>query len=409
MTSVLAGKCVIELGTMIAAPFAGHLLSQLGADVIKVEPPIGDSTRQMMRGGPSGTFIAYSRGKRSVCIDLKTPEGQSVLQKLIAKADIVIHNLAPLAAQRLKLTFDDCDRLNPHIIHCHISGYGAGPRESELASNPVIEANTGVMYSNRVEGRPTRLGPSYHDQFSGCYAVIGILAALGAKNPDRLTRKVELGLYETGLHVAARDLVGAQLKTQLGVKSRPNSGGEFSMPGYGAYETADGRWIFILMLTDTHWQKFCVALAIHEGQDAELATMRQRKLQRPRVENIVKSAVKAVDYHALSECLYRAGVGCTEVTSTETTLNDPQAQVHGKLAQLPFGGLEFNLPNMPLPNQLAIDEDERSPPLLGEHTVEVLQKIGFTSLECTQLIEQQVVCIPQKPATRDALWAPVKK
>ena len=99
---VLAGRRVIELGTMLAAPFAGHMLAQLGAEVIRIEPPAGDPTRTMARGGAGGTFLAYNRGKRSVCIDLKNPAGQAVLRRLIAGADIVVHNLAPASARGLK-------------------------------------------------------------------------------------------------------------------------------------------------------------------------------------------------------------------------------------------------------------------------------------------------------------------
>ena len=178
MNQPLANRRVIELGTMLAAPFAAHILSQLGAEVIKVEPPVGDPTRALVRGGPSGTFIAYSHGKKSVGIDLSKPEGHTAFARLLATADVLVHNLAPKAARKLKLTREDCARLNPRLIYCHIRGYAAGPQQDDLASNPVAEASTGVMEANRIDGRPSRLGPSYHDQFAGAYAVIEILAAM---------------------------------------------------------------------------------------------------------------------------------------------------------------------------------------------------------------------------------------
>src|ERR1700751_754264 len=108
----LAGRRVIELGTMLAAPFAAHILSQLGAEVIKVEPPSGDPTRSLVRGGPSGTFIAYSHGKKSVCIDLSKPEGQAAFYKLLATADALVHNLSPKATRKLGLTRSDCAAMN---------------------------------------------------------------------------------------------------------------------------------------------------------------------------------------------------------------------------------------------------------------------------------------------------------
>jgi crotonobetainyl-CoA:carnitine CoA-transferase CaiB-like acyl-CoA transferase len=202
----LSGRRVIELGTMISAPFAAHILSQLGAEVIKVEPPSGDPTRSLVRGGPSGTLIAYSHGKKSACIDLSTPQGHAAFCKLLKTADVLVHNLSPKAARKLKLTRQDCEAVNPRLIYCHIRGYGAGPQAEDLASNPVAEASTGVMEANRVNGRPSRLGPSYHDQFAGAYAVIGILASMLQAREGNEAGHVEVGLYETGLHVASRDL-----------------------------------------------------------------------------------------------------------------------------------------------------------------------------------------------------------
>ncbi|MFA7586163.1 MAG: CoA transferase, partial [Novosphingobium sp.] len=124
----LHGKRVIELGTMIAAPFATHILSQLGAEVIKVEPPSGDTTRALVRGGPSGTIIAYSHSKKAICLDLTTEGGKDVFRRLVASADVVIHNLAPSAARKLGVTADDCMAVNPALIHVHVKGYTHGPQ-----------------------------------------------------------------------------------------------------------------------------------------------------------------------------------------------------------------------------------------------------------------------------------------
>jgi crotonobetainyl-CoA:carnitine CoA-transferase CaiB-like acyl-CoA transferase len=166
----LADRRVIELGTMVAAPFATHILANLGAEVIKIEPPSGDTTRALVRGGPSGTLIAYSHSKKGICLDLTTEDGKAIFRKLAATADVVIHNLAPAAARKLGVTAADCRAVNPALIHCHIKGYAHGPQADDLATNPVAEAATGVMDDHRIDGRPSRLGPSYHDQFAGTFA-----------------------------------------------------------------------------------------------------------------------------------------------------------------------------------------------------------------------------------------------
>ena len=401
----LAGRRVIELGTMVAAPFAAHILAQLGAEIIKVEPPTGDPTRSLVRGGPSGTFIAYSHGKKSACMDLSKPEGQAAFQKLLKTADALVHNLSPKAARKLKLTRADCAAINPRLIYCHIRGYGTGPLQEELASNPVAEASTGVMEANRVNGRPSRLGPSYHDQFAGAYAVIGMLASMLQLQEGKEPAPVEIGLYETGLHVASRDLVGVQLKTQLLGKPEREPHGEFSMPGYGAYQTADERWIYLLMLNDSHWLKFCEAMEV--PSDESLATLRQRKKAREQVEGLVKASIAARSFDQTAACLRAAGVGCTEVVPLERVLDAPQARQPGKLRPVGFRGFEFAVPEFP---RLQTDGNDgappRPPPDLGEHTAAVLKSAGIEQAEYAALLRAGAVA----DSTPNAFaWAALRK
>jgi crotonobetainyl-CoA:carnitine CoA-transferase CaiB-like acyl-CoA transferase len=401
----LAGRRVIELGTMLAAPFAAHILAQLGAEIVKVEPPLGDPTRSLVRGGPSGTFIAYSHGKKSVCMDLSKPEGQAAFQMLLKTADALVHNLSPKAARKLKLTRADCEAINPQLIYCHIRGYGTGPLQEELASNPVAEASTGVMEANRVNGRPSRLGPSYHDQFAGAYAVIGMLAAMLQLEEGKEAAPVEIGLYETGLHVASRDLVGVQLKTQLLGRPEREPHGEFSMPGYGAYQTADERWIYLLMLNDSHWLKFCEAM--ETPRDESLATLRQRKKARERVEELVKASVAARSFERAAACLRAAEVGFTEVVPLERVLDAPQARQPGKLRPVGFRGFEFAVPEFPRLHAGA-DAGAQAPPPpdLGEHTAAVLKSAGISQAEYEALLRAGAVAESTPGAFA---WAPVRR
>lgn len=404
-TPSLAGQRVIELGTMLAAPFATHILSQLGAEIIKVEPPTGDPTRSLVRGGPSGTFIAYSHGKKSVSLDLSKPDGHATFMKLLATADVLVHNLAPKAARKLRLTQQDCEAVNPKLIYCHIRGYAAGPQEDDLASNPVAEASTGVMESNRVNGRPSRLGPSYHDQFAGAYAVIGILASMLQRQQGKTANPVEIGLYETGLHVASRDLVGIQLKTQLLGKPEREPNGEFSMPGYGAYRTSDDRWIYLLMLSDTHWQKFGQALELADATDASLATLRQRKKAFEHAENIVKAGVALRTFEDISTRLKAAGVGFTEVLPLEEVLQAPQARHPGKLRPVSFRGYDFDIPEFPHLRTHDAPVPTSPPAHLGEHTRELLADIGLTAQECDALLASGAAKVA---GPQDFEWAAVR-
>jgi len=402
--SPLSGCRIIELGTMLAAPFAAHILSQLGAEIIKVEPPSGDPTRSLVRGGPSGTFIAYSHGKKSVCLDLSKPEGHAAFLRLLTTADALVHNLAPKAARKLNLTQEECEATNPRLIYCHIRGYGPGPQEDDLASNPVAEASTGVMEAHRVDGRPSRLGPSYHDQFAGAYAVIGILASMLRQRDGNAAAPVEVGLYETGLHVASRDLVGVQLKTQLLGKPEREPHGEFSMPGYGAYQTADERWIYLLMLNDTHWLKFGQAMGL--PIDDSLATLRQRKKAREHVEALVKKTVREHSFDTVVARLKQVGLGFTEVLPLERVLDAPQARHPGKLRNLLFRNYQFDVPEFPRLKAETDGATTQAPPNLGEHTAAVLKAAGLGAEQYAALISSG----GGAEAAPDAFaWAPVKQ
>jgi crotonobetainyl-CoA:carnitine CoA-transferase CaiB-like acyl-CoA transferase len=398
----LAGKRVLELGTMIAAPFATHILSQMGAEVIKIEPPAGDTTRSLVRGGPSGTIIAYSHSKRAICLDLTTEEGKDVFRRLAASADVVIHNLAPSAARKLGVTADDFLAENPRGIHVHIKGYAHGPQADDLMTNPIAEAATGAMDDHRVDQRPTRFGPSYHDQFAGTYAVIRVLGALLDPEAPEAARRIEIGLYETGLHLAARDLAGMQLKTQLLGRLEKEGGGEFSMPGYGAYLTADARWVYLLILTDAHWAKLTRALDMPEDGNPDYARLRDRKKARDVVEAAVQAAVAGFDFEDISARLRNAGIGFNEVMPLERVLDAPQARQPGKLRSLDFRGLDFEVPEFPGQPQVA---SNLPPPEIGEHTTTLLEELGYGAAEVENLLSSGAAKAYQ---TGDFAWAPVR-
>lgn len=398
----LAGKRVLELGTMIAAPFATHILSQLGAEVVKIEPPSGDTTRALVRGGPSGTIVAYSHSKQAICLDLTTEGGKDVFRRLAASADVVIHNLAPSAARKLGVTADDCMAVNPGIVHVHIKGYTHGPQADDLMTNPIAEAATGAMDDHRVDDRPTRFGPSYHDQFAGTYAVIRVLAAMLDPGASEADRRIEIGLYETGLHLAARDLAGMQLKTQLLGRLEKEGGGEFAMPGYGSYLTQDGRWVYLLILTDAHWAKLTRALDMAEDGNPEYAKLRDRKKARDTVEKAVRDTVARFDFNELEQRLGAAGLGFNEVMPLERVLEKPQARQPGKLRDIDFRGLKFEVPEFPGSREVVAN---LPPPEIGEHTDQLLAELGYDADAIAQLLSSGAA---RAYHPGDFAWAPVK-
>jgi crotonobetainyl-CoA:carnitine CoA-transferase CaiB-like acyl-CoA transferase len=368
--------------------------------VIKIEPPAGDTTRALVRGGPSGTIIAYSHSKQAICLDLTTDAGKEVFRRLAATADVVIHNLAPAASRKLGVTAEDCAAVNPKLIHVHIKGYAQGPQADDLMTNPIAEAATGAMDDHRVDGRPTRFGPSYHDQFAGAFAVIRVLAAMLDPQADR---RIEIGLYETGLHLAARDLAGMQLKTQLLGRLEKEAGGEFSMPGYGSYLTADSRWIYLLILTDAHWAKLTQAFDMPEAGDPAYAKLRDRKAARETVEAAVRAAVGKYSLAEAERRLRAAGLGFNEVMPLERVLDAPQARQAGKLRELEFRGLRFEVPEFP--GQARVDAN-LPPPEIGEHTRPLLEALGYTADQIDELLSAGAAKAYQEG---DFAWAPVRQ
>ena len=386
----LTGRRVLELGGYFAAPFAGHVLAQLGAEVIKVEALAGDQSRKVA----PGTFISQNIGKRGMCLDLRSTEGRDIFDRLLGTADVVLHNLAPDAVRTLKITPADCRRMNLDIVYCHITGYGPGPLENQVATNPLIEAAMGVMFGYRVDGRPSRQGPSFYDMAAGAIAVIGILTALASKSGDQASRTVEVPLYETGLYLGASTLLRDQIGTPPGSPLKGPS--EFSRPGYSSYETADGRWIYLIMLTDGNWRQFCEAMSLWDTIDPALASVAERFVQQDYVEDLVTRTIRMLTFDEAAARLRSVGFGFEEIRPVHEVLGHPQAQHEGKVLTVPFGGRDYKVPNFPILSGSVRADVDGAPPLIGEHTLEILHSLGYSASECGALMERGVIAAPHK-------------
>lgn len=393
----LAGSVVLEAGGYLAAPFAGRMLTQLGAKVIKIEPPAGD----LQRIRAPGTFLSNNAGKWSFPLDLKSADGRSVFERLLQRADVLLHNLSPSAVRAMKLGYADCRRVNPTLIYCRITGYGPGPLENELASNPLMEASMGLMFATRVDGRPIRRGPSFYDFAAGANAVIGILAAMMAKTEDDDGRGlVEVPLYETALYLSASGVITHQLGSMTGAETprapespRDSAGptSEFSVPGYGAYETSDRKWIFLGLLSDGHWHQFCEAMSLADADDPSLALREQRIARRQYVEDFVTRGVRSLTLDQIAARLATSGIGFAQVKPIAEVLDHVEARQPGRLLATRIGDREIKVPNFPILSESVRADASEPAPRLGEHTVQILEWLGYEASEQDALLARGVV------------------
>jgi crotonobetainyl-CoA:carnitine CoA-transferase CaiB-like acyl-CoA transferase len=293
MTSAtpLAGIRVVEFTHMVMGPTAGMALADLGAEVIKVEPaPAGDSTRHLTGSG-TGFYAAFGRGRRSLCVDMKTREGRALVQRLATRADVLIENFRPGAMAKLGLGYAELAALNPRLVYCSCKGFLPGPYEHRTALDEVVQMMGGLAYMTGLEGRPLRAGSSVIDIMGGLSAVIAILAALREREQTGQGGEVQAGLFETVALLMAQHMAQTRI---TGTAPPPMSTRLPAWPIYDVFETADGGQVFVGVVTDTSWPPFCDAFGLQDlAADPSLATKQQRVQQRARTVPRVAEALRA--------------------------------------------------------------------------------------------------------------------
>jgi crotonobetainyl-CoA:carnitine CoA-transferase CaiB-like acyl-CoA transferase len=253
MDAPLAGLNVVEFSHMVMGPAVGAMLADLGADVLKVEPVGGDATRTLLGSG-AGYFPMYNRGKRSICLDLKTADGLAVARDLAGRADVLVENFRPGALDRLGLGWDALRCANPRLIYCTEKGFLPGPYETRTALDEVAQMMGGLAYMTGPPGRPLRAGASVIDVAGGMFGVIGVLAALERRHRTGQGGKVASSLFETTVY-----LVGQHMAQQAvtGHAAAPMPARISAWAIYDVFETADDDRVFVGVVTDALWQKFC--------------------------------------------------------------------------------------------------------------------------------------------------------
>lgn len=370
----LNGLKVVEFTHMVMGPSVGLILADLGADVIKVEPVGGDHTRKLMGSG-AGYFPMYNRNKRSVSLDLKSPEGIADALALVDDADVVVENFRPGALDKLGLGSEALRRRNPRLIYCSAKGFLPGPYDKRTALDEVAQMMGGLAYMTGPPGRPLRAGASVIDVTGGMFGVIGILAALERRRRTGKGGDVKCSLFETTAFLVGQHM--AQ-KAVTGIPAAPMPARISAWAIYDVFDVADGEQIFLGVVSDSQWELFCEAFDLAElGADESLRANNDRVRGRDRILPVIRSLFASMDKAPLLARLEKLGLPVAPITRPEDLFDDPHLNHGGGLVDVPRSdGDTLRLPNLPLEIDGVRAGVRFTLPEPGEHNAEVFGNKG---------------------------------
>lgn len=388
----LQGVRVFDLTRVIAGPFCSMMLADLGADVIKIEEPKhGDELRWVGRYKERAQhdedyFYASNRSKRSVALDLKNPVHFSVAKELIQKSDILVENFSPGVMDRLGLGWEAVSELNPKLVYCSISGFGQqGPYRNRLALDPIIQAISGIMsVTGEPDGPPTQVGAPIADVLSGMFGAYAVVSALYSARESGRGRYIDISMQDALLAVLGPRM-GESLQAGLN-PARHGNGNPMRVPA-NTYRAADGIYITIIVQNDNHWPNFCKAINRCDLLEVdEYKNMVGRVKHRERLDRIVSDEFMKLESFAWEKILHENRVPYALVNSYIDALRDEQVSyrgvvrevVHPKSGKIRVVGPPWVMSGSRL--------QPTAPPLLGQHTNEVLVDwLGWSSEKLAEL------------------------
>ncbi|MBS7791191.1 CoA transferase [Roseococcus sp. SDR] len=388
--SPLSALKVVEFTHMVMGPTAGMVLADLGADVVKVEPaPKGDSTRALTGSG-TGFYASFQRNRRSLCVDMKTPEGLALVKKLVASSDVLIENFRPGAMEKLGLGYAALSAENPRLIYCSCKGFLNGPYQHRTALDEVVQMMGGLAYMTGPEGQPLRAGASVIDIMGGLSAAIAILSVVTERAQTGRGRYVEAALFETVALLMAQHMAQTAI---TGTAPPPMSKRTPAWPVYDVFDTADGGQVFVGVVTDTAWPAFCEAFGLTElGADPSLATKQQRVAQRARTIPVIAAALRHYTKPALMEKCEALGLPYAPIGKPADLFDDPHLNASGGLVPLTLpDGRQVKLPALPitLDGERPGLRHDLAPP--GAQNDELCAELGYSEAEVARLREAGVI------------------
>ena len=400
MSGPLEGLRVLELSTVLAGPFCSMVLADLGADVIKVEPPEGDPTRgygppwvgPAQRGGERMAvyYLSVNRNKRSLRLDLHSPQGVDVVRRLIGRSDVLIENFRPGGLDKLGLDDRALFELNANLVHLSITGYGPdGPDAAKPGFDFVAQAVGGLMsvtgFPSEAGGEPTKVGVAISDVVTGLLGAVGVLAALRAG----VGQRIDISLLEATLAALINQ---AQNAFATGEQPSRRGNAHPNIVPYETFATADGE-IAVAVATERQWPRLCSALALDElVADGRFATNDARVANRDELRPLLAASFAARPSAVWLAALDAAQVPCGPVNGVLDAFEQPQARArqmrvrvdHPTLGPMPQVGVPFKLSRTPASIRSA-------PPMLGEHSKGILGELGYDAQEIEELLDKGVV------------------
>jgi crotonobetainyl-CoA:carnitine CoA-transferase CaiB-like acyl-CoA transferase len=391
MAGPLSGTRVIDLTRALAGPYCTLLLGDMGADVIKVElPGSGDETRQWgppFIAGESSYFLSVNRNKRSITLDLKSAAGLEALRRLVRSADVLVENFRPGTMDRLGLSYQQACELNPSLVFCSVSGFGqTGPRARQPAYDAILQGMGGVQsLTGKANGGPTRVGVPIGDIAAGMFAAYAVSSALywRERDPERRGQLIDTSML--GGQVA---LLSYQAGRYFATESAPQRIGNrhASIAPYEMFKASDG-YVNVAAANEPMWQRFCRALELPELlADPRFANNPDRVTNREALSAAIEARLASLTVAEVIDRLERAEVPVGPVYDLAQVFADPQSQhlgmamptPHPKVPDLRTTGFPYRLSQTP-------PEVRHAPPLLGEHTAEVLKELGYSDRDIASL------------------------
>jgi crotonobetainyl-CoA:carnitine CoA-transferase CaiB-like acyl-CoA transferase len=395
-TLPLAGIRVVEFTHMVMGPTCGMILADLGAEVIKVEPLSGDSTRKLMGSG-AGFFGIFNRNKKSIAVDVKTPQGQELVLRVVASADVFSENFKSGTMDKLGFGYEALSKLNPGLIYVSHKGFLPGPYEHRTALDEVVQMMGGLAYMTGPEGRPLRAGSSVNDIMGGMFGAIGALAALAQRHQTGKGQEVQSALFENNVMLVAQHMMQFAV---TGKAAAPMPSRISAWAVYDVFTVKDNAQIFLAAVSDTQWHVMCDAFGFADLKaDARLASNNDRVKARDWMLPILRERFAQLSAQELSAKFEAAGLPYAPITQPQELFEDAHLLATGGLTPVTIPAdassagqpVHTHTPLLPLRMNGERLPLRHAPPSIGQDTEALLQELGYSAAQIQSLVQDGVV------------------